>query len=113
LAKWLNDWNGKISKPEFLAKVEVFASDLGHVARDFHSFANTLYEWSHPGKTLGRFGSDVWWAMKNATGFHGIAAEHGAAINNPGNLKFAGQPGATRGPGGFAVFGTAQEGLDA
>lgn len=33
--------------------------------------------------------------------------------NNPGNLKYAGQPGATSGPGGFAVFDSYQDGLTA
>lgn len=33
--------------------------------------------------------------------------------NNPGNLIYAGQAGATAGPGGFAQFGSYQAGLDA
>ncbi len=33
--------------------------------------------------------------------------------NNPGNLIYAGQPGATSGPGGFAVFDTYQDGYNA
>ena len=33
--------------------------------------------------------------------------------NNPGNLKFAGQPGATRGEGGFAKFPTREAGMAA
>lgn len=33
--------------------------------------------------------------------------------NNPGNLVYAGQPGATPGAGGFADFATYQDGLDA
>jgi hypothetical protein len=33
--------------------------------------------------------------------------------NNPGNLIYAGQAGATRGAGGFAQFSTYQDGLDA
>ena len=33
--------------------------------------------------------------------------------NNPGNLMYAGQPGATAGPGGFAVFDSYQDGLQA
>jgi hypothetical protein len=34
--------------------------------------------------------------------------------NNPGNLKFAGQPGATKDPGSdFAVFGSWKDGFDA
>ncbi len=33
--------------------------------------------------------------------------------NNPGNLVYAGQPGATRGPNGFAVFDNYQDGLNA
>jgi hypothetical protein len=33
--------------------------------------------------------------------------------NNPGNLIYAGQPGATAGPGGFAVFDTYQDGYNA
>lgn len=33
--------------------------------------------------------------------------------NNPGNLMYAGQPGATSGPGGFAVFDTYQDGYNA
>jgi hypothetical protein len=33
--------------------------------------------------------------------------------NNPGNLVFAGQPGATAGPGGFAVFSTYAAGYQA
>lgn len=36
-----------------------------------------------------------------------------AANNNPGNLHYAGQPGATPGAGGFARFATYQDGLDA
>ena len=35
------------------------------------------------------------------------------ADNNPGNLVYAGQPGATQGPGGFAVFDSYQDGLQA
>lgn len=35
------------------------------------------------------------------------------AYNNPGNLMYAGQPGATRGPGGLAVFDTYANGLQA
>ena len=33
--------------------------------------------------------------------------------NNPGNLKYAGQPGATLGPNGFAVFDTPADGAAA
>jgi hypothetical protein len=33
--------------------------------------------------------------------------------NNPGNLVYAGQPGATAGPNGFAVFDSYQDGLQA
>jgi hypothetical protein len=33
--------------------------------------------------------------------------------NNPGNLIYAGQPGATAGPNGFAVFDSYQDGLNA
>jgi hypothetical protein len=33
--------------------------------------------------------------------------------NNPGNLMYAGQPGATQGPGGFAVFDTYADGQQA
>ena len=33
--------------------------------------------------------------------------------NNPGNLRFVGQAGATPGEGGFAKFETPQAGLDA
>lgn len=36
-----------------------------------------------------------------------------AANNNPGNLRFAGQPGATQGKGGFAMFHSAEEGFNA
>lgn len=46
----------------------------------------------------------------------GAGMTRGIRNNNPGNLNFAGQPGATRegGPNGrFAVFGTMQEGKDA
>jgi hypothetical protein len=35
------------------------------------------------------------------------------ADNNPGNLMFAGQPGATSGPGGFAVFDNSADGTQA
>jgi hypothetical protein len=33
--------------------------------------------------------------------------------NNPGNLRFANQPGATRGEGGFAKFNSPEEGIEA
>jgi hypothetical protein len=33
--------------------------------------------------------------------------------NNPGNLRYAGQPGATSGPGGFAVFDSYADGQQA
>jgi hypothetical protein len=36
-----------------------------------------------------------------------------AANNNPGNLIYAGQPGATLGAGGFAAFATLQDGINA
>lgn len=40
-------------------------------------------------------------------------APRGIRNNNPGNLMFAGQPGATADPQGFAVFPTMQEGWEA
>lgn len=37
----------------------------------------------------------------------------GLRLNNPGNLRYAGQAGATRGARGFAQFGSRQAGMDA
>jgi hypothetical protein len=43
----------------------------------------------------------------------GSAGEMNVRNNNPGNLMYAGQPGATKGAGGFAVFSTLDAGFNA
>ena len=108
-AKWLKDWNGKISTPAFLKNVERFTSDVGEMARTMHLLLDPFAA----ARETKRLGKSLWWEAKNLLDPQNIVAERGLAINNPGNLMFAGQPGATRGPGGFAKFSHMQEGLTA
>lgn len=54
--------------------------------------------------------------VNGSSGFVGTFSKPGTLAernNNPGNLRFAGQQGATQGQGGFAAFPTLQAGLDA
>ena len=70
----------------------------------------------------------VWWKMRGVQVGTDPISEWASAIqsfegwfpgsrswrnNNPGNLMYAGQPGATEGDGGFAVFDSVQDGFNA
>lgn len=47
------------------------------------------------------------------TNFEGQPGDLNYRNNNPGNLRYAGQPGSTLGPNGFAVFDTWADGMAA
>jgi hypothetical protein len=47
------------------------------------------------------------------TNFEGQPGDLNYRNNNPGNLRYAGQPGASPGPNGFAVFDTWADGMAA
>jgi Transglycosylase SLT domain len=48
LAKWLNDFAGKISKPEFLNKVSQFTSDIGGLADAIHVVTHPISSTVNP-----------------------------------------------------------------
>ena len=118
VAKWLQDWNGKIAKPAFLKSIETFTSDVGTVAQTMHKFALFLRNFEkHPL-------SATWHALKAIPGPNIAGADKsifnwvtgntiGMRYHNPGDLMFAGQPGATRGAHGLARFGSWGGGLGA
>lgn len=106
IAEWMNKFNGEITKPKFLSGLKNFVDSVA-------TLGDAMNAALHPIKAGEKFGGDLWWAASHLTGWSGIAANHGLVINNPGNLKFAGQPGAVRGPGGFAQFPTMGAGVDA
>ena len=110
LAKWLNDWNGKITKPAFLKSVAGFTSDVGIVAQDMHDFAMFLNAFKkHPLTTTWNefWKGEVWLGNKI------LGNTRGMRYNNPGNLMYAGQRGAWKGKGGLAEFSNRNQGLDA
>jgi Transglycosylase SLT domain len=51
LAKYLNEFTGVIGKPEFLNKVERFASDMGVLGDVVHAAADAV---EHPGAAIGK-----------------------------------------------------------
>lgn len=53
LADWLNKFNGKITKPEFLKSVDQFVSDAGVVAQAFHKVAQAV---ANPAETAYSYG---------------------------------------------------------
>ncbi len=113
-AKWLADWNGKISSPAFLKKIEGFTSDMGaladglhHIVQMFHLSKHIVYKAGHNNpETLGEK-----WGEETRNWLYHFFTPRGLRNNNPGNLMFAHQPGASAASGGFAKFGTPIEGL--
>ena len=118
LAKWLNDWNGKITTPAFFKSVEHFTSDVGTVARAMHHFAMFVQRFEkHPFST-------AWHELNKIPGPNFNAADKkiydwatgstiGMRYDNPGNLMYAGQPGAVAGKHGLARFKTWRGGVGA
>lgn len=115
LAGLINDFSADMQSPQFLSGVkkldgliDLFSPNWGPA-----KFLNGL-----PGVNTGPSTSSWWdklWAAQEQW-WHGGAnpnAPVGMLLNNPGNLKFAGQVGATAAPGGFAQFPTMQAGLSA
>ena len=119
LAKWMQNFNGKITAPSFLKSVEHFTSDVGTVAKGMHQFALFVQGFEkHPFRTAAHtyfeaatFGPREAWAGLKWVGRAIMGDTIGDQYNNPGNLKFAHQPGATKGWHNFAKFGTPYEGL--
>ena len=119
LAKWMITFNGKITAPSFLKSVEHFTSDVGTVAQSMHAFAQYIKAFEkHPASTAwhtyvkaATFGPREAWAGLKWVGRAIMGDTVGDQYNNPGNLKFAHQSGATRGWHNFAKFGTPYEGL--
>lgn len=87
------------------------------------SFGAYLYDLLHPGELESAPGRSATGKISGASirpdnrpHFTDNIIPRGIRNNNPGNLNYAGQPGATKetGPGGrFAVFGTMEEGIAA
>ncbi len=115
LASLINNFSADVQSPKFLSGVKslndlinLFSPNWGPA-----KFLNGL-----PGVDTTPSTSSWWdklWAAQEQW-WHGGAnpnAPVGMLLNNPGNLKFAGQAGASAGPGGFAQFTSIQGGLSA
>ncbi|HEV2269004.1 MAG TPA: hypothetical protein VGR92_06065 [Steroidobacteraceae bacterium] len=123
LATVLNQFTGEITAPKFMASVEELVSSTGQIAQAFAGLAHTLgYAEQHPFKAAGKAAFDVLikapFKAGEAYGNSLMATAslpRGIRYDNPGNLKYAGQANAARlfGGGGFAAFGTPEEGLNA
>lgn len=122
LADWLNKFSVELTSQKFQAAVANLVSDTGTIAKGLHHLANAIkdieggYYWStspvssplaNPG-ALGAAARD-----KFDRFIHGIGRPAGVRLNNPGDLRYAGQPGAMLVGNGFAAFRTPQEGLTA
>ena len=109
-AKWLKDWNGKISTPAFIKNIERFTSEIGPLAMAIHSALIDLHAVkdvvTHPLKDV-KVAGKYWWDKIWGSTSGPLWRQN----NNPGNIDFAGQPGATKGAGGFAKFSSMQDGI--
>lgn len=116
IAKWMKDFNGKITEPKFLVGLQRFVDFFADIGGAYTTATTPI---SSPAANPGQLGSSArsWWDRlwgAQEQWWHGRSdAPVGMLLNNPGNLKFAGQAGAVAGPGGFAQFASMQGGLDA
>lgn len=121
VAKWMQDFNGKITAPSFLKSVEHFTSDVGTVAHGMHKFALFVKEFEkHPFKTAAHtyfdaamVGPKLAWSGLKWVGREILGETIGERYDNPGNLMYAEQPGATKGAHGLAKFTSWGAGLGA
>lgn len=123
LASWINNFNGKITTPQFFKSVDKFMASIGALAEWAKDTAVQVGAWKaaydavrHPFSKGIPQAWDYWTSGAGDAfrrGMHSLATKAALGIqnNNPGNLKFAGQSGAIPVPGGFAAFPTAQAGL--
>jgi hypothetical protein len=81
---------------------------------DFNIFSSARASTALPGPTGST--SNIGGARsrsQNRSQGRGVKAPLSVRNNNPGNLRFVNQPGATRGEGGFAKFNSPEEGIEA
>jgi hypothetical protein len=91
MATYLDKFTGVIAKPEFIQKVETFASDMGTLGDIVHTVADTV---SHPGQALGKaIVADVttnqvarFDALKNMVSSGWIALMRGGQMTSLANL---------------------------
>ena len=121
-AHWLDTFSAKVESKKFERSIDTFLSDSGTVARGIHEIANAMHKIGIGAHVAGKVGGAIWdynpanlipraewWLAKK--GINWLTAPIGIQQNNPGNLKFAHQFGATLGAHGFAKFGTPAEGM--
>lgn len=129
IAKWMDQFNGQISKPKFISGLQHFVDLVSFFGSDQSGPAKFLNGLGATGPASGpglsflfngaaqgadaRSWWDRLWGAEEQWWHGGKGAPIGMLLNNPVNLKFAGQAGATLGPGGFAQFPSMQLGLNA
>lgn len=122
LANWLNNFSAKLTSKKFESAMDNFLADSGTVAAGLHEVANAMRRLGIGAHVAGKVGGAIWkynpinWIPRGEAwlaekGINWLTAPIGIQQNNPGNLKFAHQFGATRGAHGFANFGTPAEGM--
>lgn len=121
LAKGLNNFSVELTSQKFQSAVSSLVSDTGVIAQAFHALASDIRGFErHPVKSVAKGAFDV--AIKapfkggEAIGHwlvSGPPSTLGFRQNNPGNLMFAGQPGAWSGTHGLAAFHNPSQGLAA
>lgn len=121
LATWLNKFSVEIASQKFQSAVASLVSDTGIIAQAFHALASDIRGFEqHPVKSVAKaaYGAVIKAPFKGGEAIghwliSGPPSTIGFRQNNPGNLMFAGQPGAWMGAHGLAAFHNANQGLAA
>lgn len=103
-------------KPETIGTAETGFYKWDPATRSFEQVIAPVVEYklnTETGELYNPLTGETLAAGGDTTGTFAKGGTLAEANNNPGNLRYAGQPGATQGKGGFAAFPTLEAGLQA